>query len=167
MITTGNQSESRTAQTPTVRQQKMLRSLFLLCVVGGFLACAGGSQGSIDYRLLFGTWSESGSCSSSLRIFTPEGRYLWLQGEDDKWEVNYLGVFVTDSVATRTLGVPGAVFIAEQLASDAGSALLAITELNRNRLVFELYETDREEPSSETFLWVRCQPTELGQDRPE
>ena len=143
-----------------------MKRLLLVCVTVGLLACTS-SRGRVDYSLLFGTWSESGSCSSSLRILTPEGWYFWLRGEDDAWEVHYDGVFVTDSVATKTLGVPGAIIIAEQPNSDAGSALLAITELNRNRIVFEVFDTNGDEDSTATHSWVRCSPPELTPNLPE
>lgn len=145
-----------------IRHRPTLKTILSFCVGVGFLACASDNQGPVDYRLLSGTWSEPGSCSSSLRIFTPEGRYFWLREEDDAWEVKYHGVFVTDSVATRTLRVPGAIFIAEQPASDAGSALLAITELTRDRLVVEVQETDSDESGPATYSWVRCSPPGLS-----
>lgn len=143
------------------RGRGQVKGLLFALVTAGVLACTGG-RGGIDYSLLQGTWSESGSCSSSLRIFTPEGWYFWLREENGAREVYYAGVFVTDSVATRTLGVPGAIFIAEQPNSDAGSALLAIRELSRTRIVFEVLDADGDEGGSGIHTWVRCSPGASG-----
>ena len=113
---------------------------------------------TVDYGLLVGTWSEAGHCEVSMRLFTGDGRYVWLerQYESQEWSLAHAGVYVPWSAEeARAAGVPGAVVIAEGL--DMGGFVLEILALSERSLTltFQAGEEPGEE-DGETITWVRC-----------
>src|SRR5690606_26740466 len=112
----------------------------------------------VNYDLLVGSWSEPGQCEVSLRLFTGDGRYVWLErpDEDAEWSLAYAGVYVPWSAEeARAAGVRGAIVIAEGL--DMGGFVLVLKSLSEGSLTLSERGSEGETGGAgETTTWVRC-----------
>ena len=112
----------------------------------------------VDYALLVGTWSEAGQCETTMRLFTGDGRYVWLERPyaDAEWTLAYAGVYVPWSAEeARAAGAPGAVVIAEGL--DMGGFVFEVNALSEGSLTLTYRGgEDPGEKGGEPETWVRC-----------
>ncbi len=128
----------------------------LVWVALGLAVATGPRAQELDRDLLSGFWSEPGQCDVSIRAFTVDERYIWLQKEDGGWTSTFVGVYVAKSPSESGMGNP-AIVIAEGY--NMGGFMFEIDELTQDELTMTYLGTeDPDDTGGDQSTWVRCSP---------
>jgi hypothetical protein len=123
------------------------------------------AQSKINYSLLFGEWGNEQTCSKERRIFTRNGRYVWMVSENGRWKTRYSGIyspFPQSKLAQLQREEPialGAVYVGDH--PNAGGSTMEIHSLTSNRYRGKWNtswseDLSFENPKDAFFDFVRC-----------